>query len=441
LRTAKAFFLESILLLGDFYLKTSFIKKLRVWRRILAKSESELERIQVQKLNALLSFATQNAPFYQVHKVKPGEDPMVWLKSFPVLKKSDFRANLPSIVTRPIASDLAEVMSSGSTGPPSKVYFSKDEISSNRALQVIWWEWAGYRFGDSILQTGVNMKRSREKAVKDKLLNTRYIDALSHSEEQILEELRLTLREPRDLFIGYASSLYLFAKIALENGITDIKFKSIISLGEKLLPQFREVIEKAFQCIVYDTYGASEGFLIASQCMNGSYHLMSPHIVVELLDDEGKEVEEGQLGRVVITGLDNFTTPMIRYEVGDLAIKSKSKNCSCGLKLPMLEEVVGRITEFLITPQGKFITVQTVVRILKQFNEIEQFKLIQTGKEEYRLIYISSKNQEEVRENEIQSMFETVFKESLQLSFEKVKTLPKAKTGKFQLIENLYKSV
>lgn len=433
--------MESILLLGDFYLKTSFIKKLRAWRRILAKSQTELERIQVQKLIALLSFATQNAPFYQAHKIKPGEDPMVWLKSFPVLKKSDFRANLPGIMTRPIAPDLAEVMSSGSTGPPSKVYFSKDEISSNRALQVIWWEWAGYRFGDSILQTGVNMKRSREKAVKDKLLNTRYIDALSHSEEQILEELRFTQKEPRDLFIGYASSLYLFAKIALENEITDIKFKSIISLGEKLLPQFREVIEKAFHCTVYDTYGASEGFLIASQCKNGSYHLMSPHVVVELLDDEDNEVKEGQLGRVVITGLDNFTTPMIRYEVGDLAIKSKSKNCSCGLKLPMLEEVVGRITEFLITPEGKFITVQTVVRILKQFNEIEQFKLIQTGKEEYRLIYISSKSPEEVRENEIQSMFETVLKESLQLSFERVKTLPKAKTGKFQLIENLYKSV
>jgi phenylacetate-CoA ligase len=330
-------------------------------------------------------------------------------------------------------------MSSGSTGPPSKVYFSKDEISSNRALQVIWWEWAGYRFGDSILQTGVNMKRSREKAVKDKLLNTRYIDALSHSEEQILEELRLTQKKPRDFFIGYASSLYLFAKIAIENDITDIKFKSIISLGEKLLPRFREIIEKAFHCKVYDTYGASEGFLIASQCKVGSYHVMSPHVLVELLDDEDNEVENGQLGRVVITGLDNFTTPMIRYEVGDLAIKSADKTCSCGLQLPMLEEVVGRITEFLTTPNGKFITVQTVVRILKQFPEVEQFKLVQVDRESYRLIYISSKSQEEVREKDIKLMFESVFKESLQIAFDKVRFLPKVKTGKFQLIENLYK--
>lgn len=432
----KSFFLENILWMGDKYLKTSFIHSLRQWRKTLSKPSEELDHIQRQKLHRLLSHASAKSTFYNRLQVAPNADPVTWLKSFPVLKKSVFREQISDILVGEINSGLTQVMSSGSTGPPSKVYFSKDEISSNRALQVIWWEWSGYRFGDSILQTGVNMKRSRDKAVKDKLLNTRYIDALSHSEEQILAELRLTQKEPRDFFIAYASSLYLFAKTALDHQILDIRFKSAISLGEKLLPQFRETIEKAFTCKVYDTYGASEGFLIASQCSHGRYHLMSPHVYAEILDENDQEVPDGQMGRVVLTGLDNFTNPMIRYEVGDLAVKSRNKNCGCGLELPMLEEIVGRITEFLTTPRGKYITVQTVVRILKQFSEIDQFKVVQLDESHYQLLYQSSFPKEQIREKEIAEMFASVCGEPLDFEFEKVNMLPKAKTGKFQLIEN-----
>src|SRR5690606_16614076 len=153
-------------------------------------------------------------------------------------------------------------------------------------------------------QTGVNMNRSREKVLKDKLLNTRYINAMSHDKAQILEELELLRKEPRAHFVAYASSLFLFAKTALDNKITDVHFESVICIGEKLLPQFREAIEKAFSCKVYDTYGASEGFLIASQCKAGNYHIMTPHLVLELLDDDGNEVQPGEMGRVVLTGLD-----------------------------------------------------------------------------------------------------------------------------------------
>lgn len=405
----------------------------------MTKDASQLENLQAEKLRKLLEYAGKKSPFYSLQNIPENKDSFTWLRSYPVIPKRTFKENLEYILTQSVDDRLISVTSSGSTGPPSKVYFSKEEISNNRALQIIWWEWAGYRFGNSLLQTGVNMKRTREKAIKDKLLSTRYIDAMSHSETQILEELDLLRREPRDHFIAYASSLFLFAKTALAHGIHDVKFISAISLGEKLLPRFRDAIEQAFSCKVYDTYGASEGFLIASQCREGKYHLMTPHVVVELLDDKNNEVEPGQTGRVVLTGLDNFTTPMIRYEVGDLAVKGHAGRCACGLELPVLEEIIGRLTEFLLTPSGRFITVQTVVRVLKHFPEIEQFKVIQIDSDLYKLIYISTKGQREVREMEIRNMFEEVFGEPLRFDFEKVKELPKAKTGKFQLVENQYK--
>jgi phenylacetate-CoA ligase len=419
--------LEKIILpVSDQLNKSPFYKKLKEWRQITIGDKDFLEKLQKEKLKALLSQASKNSPFYSLLNIPEKEDAHQWLRSFPVLKKKTFKDNLNHFLTVPLSDQLISILSSGSSGPPSQVYFNKEELASNRALQILWWEWAGYRFGNSVLQTGVNMRRSKEKRIKDFLLKTRYIDAMSHSDSEILRELRYLEKYPKDHFVAYSSSLFLFAKTA---------FKSVISLGEKLLPSFRQTIEKAFHCKVYDTYGASEGFLIASQCMAGNYHVMNPHLVLEILDDKGNEVSPGETGRVVLTGLDNFTTPLIRYEVGDLATKSIKSSCECGLQLPLLGEIIGRQTEFILTPGGKYITVQNVVRIMKQFPEIEQFKVVQDKPDFIRLIYIPDANAENIDESRIKEKFEEVFFEPVQLKFESVKKLPKAKTGKFQLIE------
>lgn len=412
-----------------------FYSKLKFWRKLVSKNKEELETHQKEKLKNILVHANKKSPFYSLLNISPNEDPFTWLRSFPILTKKTFRDNLENFLTMPPSKHLYAIMSSGSSGPPSKVYFSKEEIANNRALQILWWEWAGYSLGNSVLQTGVNMKRSKEKKLKDFLLSTRYIDAMSHSDEEIEKELSYLQKNPKDHFVAYASSLYLFAKIAMEKNISNVRFKSVISLGEKLLPSFREAVEKAFSCKVFDTYGASEGFLIASQCSYGNYHIMTPHLILEILDDQGREVKAGETGRVVLTGLDNFTTPMIRYEVGDLATKSTKTSCECGSMLPILDEVIGRQTEFILTPAGKYITVQNVVKILKHFPEIDQFKVIQNRIDEISLIYVVNPQAQEVPVEEIKAMFEEVFSEPLKISFQGVKALPKAKTGKFQLIE------
>ena len=66
------------------------------------------------------------------------------------------------------------------------------------------------------------------------------------------------------------------------------------------------MIENQFQTNVYDTYGTAEGLIIASQCEHKKYHIFSPHVYVELLDENGKEVVDGEIGNVVVTCLDNF---------------------------------------------------------------------------------------------------------------------------------------
>lgn len=428
-----------VLSTGDRLLKTSFISKLKEWRKTLSKSKSALEALQKDKLSKLLQFSSLNSPYYKNLGIALKKDPYAWLSEFPVLKKKEFKENLDLILTRPTKEGLTMITSSGSTGPASKVYFSKDELSNNRALQVIWWEWAGYEFGNSLLQTGINMTRSKEKLIKDKVLKTRYIDALSHDEKSILEELKHLQENPRDHFIAYASSLFLFAKTAQKYQINDVRFKSIVSIGEKLMPHFKTLIEEMFSCQVYDTYGASEGFLIASQCKAGQYHILSPHVVVEILNDEDEEVKPGETGRVVLTGLDNFSMPLIRYEVGDLAVKGEEINCSCGLELPVLKEVIGRQTEFLLTENGKYITVQTVVRLMKSFPSVDQFRIIQKGPNHFLLQYVSDSILTSGQEKALTEDYQHVVGQMIKIDFEYCQAIPKAKSGKFQLIQNDWK--
>ena len=72
---------------------------------------------------------------------------------------------------------------------------------------------------------------------------------------------------------------------------------------------------------IAEVYGTTEGFMIAGLCENGNHHILTPHVYLELLDKDGNEVAPGELGYVVVTRLDAFSFPLIRYYLGDLAIK------------------------------------------------------------------------------------------------------------------------
>ena len=124
-------------------------------------------------------------------------------------------------------------------------------------------------------------------------------------------------------FIGYPSSIFSYAKIANELAINDISFKAIISLGDKLFSHYRKTIEDTFNTEIFDTYGGAEGLMIAGECSEHRYHILSTHVYVEILDANGDIAPDGELGEVVVTSLDNYLMPLIRYKIGDLAIQSK----------------------------------------------------------------------------------------------------------------------
>lgn len=356
-------------------MRTEYMRELRRWRGIQRLDSTSLARMQRNALQHLLRHATTNVAYYHDLAIPSSGDPHEWLRRFPLLTKSHLRDHEDQL-RDPRIKRVVKVSSSGSSGMQSTLWVTPREMSRSQAIQTLWWEWAGYRHGHQLLQTGITPDRGFVKRFKDTVLNTDYVVAFGLTDAEMVEILRRT--HDGGVFGGYASSLDAFARAGAEAGINGPRFRSACSWGDKLFPQFRDHVRQQFGAEIYDSYGTSEGFMIAAQRdPSGPYQVMSPHVVVELLDDDDQPVPDGEMGRVVVTRLDGFATPLIRFVLGDLAqAPSERIEEEHGLSFPQLERIIGRETDAFRSPGGRTLTVHTFTGVMEHFAEIQQFCVV-----------------------------------------------------------------
>lgn len=430
--------LEKIILpLGDIITRGSFCKELRKLRKQDKYSEKEIKEIQVKKLNSILNFALSNCNLYKDINVEEN-NPEKLLKHFPILTKELIRSKTDELLTKN-KNDLIKQSSSGSSGLQTVVYFDKKEQSIQRAYQIRWWEWAGYKIGYPILQTGITPKRGVIKKIKDILFKTYYLPAFAHSKEEIIEALKWAKEKKNVTLAGYASSLYVISKMADKNGM-NFSFKTSICWGDKLFEHYKASIKKSFNVKVHETYASSEGFMIASKKDLDYLYIMSPNVYIEIVDDDGNEVKDGKMGHVLVTKLDSFSMPMIRYRIGDLAIKLPRERYPKNRELPypLLERIVGRDTDLIKTKTDKFMVVHSFTGIIEHFEEIEQYTVVQRDLEGIEIEYIPSNSFKIETLNQIKGEILDYLKEDdFYINFKKVNEITPTPSGKPQIIKSL----
>jgi len=172
--------------------------------------------------------------------------------------------------------------------------------------------------------------------------------------------------------MGYPSALNTIAAFASLTHNMPFPAKAVITTSETVTADVRKRIEAAFQCKVYDTYGAVELCLFASQCDWGRYHV-SPEVgMIELLDSEATPVAAGEMGEVVCTGLQNILQPLIRYRIGDVARWAVNQKCPCERTMPILEAVEGRFEDICYTPDGRqMLRFDTVFKGIENIREAQ----------------------------------------------------------------------
>lgn len=430
--------LESIILpTGDFLLGTSFGRELIKWRKIFRMSETELERLSIDNLRKLLIFATNHVPSYKKDAPKELPDTIEWLKTFPVIEKSDYNNRIDSFLSMQ-RDRLIPNYSSGSSGVQGVVYMSKKELSAAQAIQTLFWEWSGYYSGKPLVQTGMTPNRGLVKSLKDLLFRTRYYNAYGLSNRELLTILQRQSGLKNYHLGGYASSLYLLACEVLDNHLTDVKFDAAISWGDKMFPHYRAKITEAFGCRVFDTYGTTEGTMIAAQKDMDYYYIITPHVYLEILDENDNEIPDGKIGKVVVTRLDGYAMPLIRYANGDLAVKLPRNRYPSkrDLAFPLLEMIVGRDTDIVLTPSGKYLIVHFFTGIFEFFPEIRQFKVIQKEIKRVEIEYIPGRNFVPEVLNRIEQQIARRLGEVLPVRWKEVQRISPTASGKPQIIES-----
>jgi phenylacetate-CoA ligase len=426
-------------LISDLLFRTYIFKYYRILKNESTLKRQEILSIQNKKLLKVLNFATDNIPFYQQLKIeidntRNGEDV---LRHFPIVNKKLINCDITRFHVEGLKSkEITVLYSGGSSGNPGKVLVNKEDHSKLRALILMLWENCGYQLGDPILQLGMTRKRSLFKKLKDISMNVTYEEAFKLTEEQVKRVLTRKCIKPNTCFIGYASGLYEYARIAQILGI-EVSFKCVISLGDKMFDHYRSKIEEVFKTRVFDTYGSNEGFVVGGQHTDGYYYINDTHVFLEVVDENYNNLNDGQAGRVLMTCLDNYTMPLIRFDIGDiLALNPYSDKTPLPYKT--IKTITGRDLDILKTKNGYSLIVHFFTAVIGRITEIEQFRVVQETIEDICIEYIPSLNfKKEILEYiEIQIMNELPPNE-VKLHFRLVKEIPSSGSGKPQIISSL----
>lgn len=157
--------------------------------------------------------------------------------------------------------------------------------------------------------------------------------------------------------------------------------RQVRTIGETLHPGLRERCQRLGGIGIVDMYSSQEVGLIALQCpVSGLYHAQSESLLIEVLNDDGQACKPGEVGRIVITDLHNFATPIIRYEIRDYAEVGPA--CPCGRGLLTLSRIMGRRRNMVVFPDGKRHWPLVGAYRFREVADIRQYQVVQHALDE-----------------------------------------------------------
>jgi phenylacetate-CoA ligase len=201
--------------------------------------------------------------------------------------------------------------------------------------------------------------------------------------------------------------------------------------GEVVDDSLRERTRRQLGLELRDNYGSTEAFL-AFQCPAGSYHINAEHVLLEVVDEAGGACAAGQMGRVLVTTLQNYLMPLVRYEIGDYAIAARG-GCLCGRTLPLLGRVVGREVNLFRKPDGSLMSGWSAVGSLRNLPILKTFQLVQKSSLQFCVRYVADRPLTRDEEATVRSKFRNDLWELVEVTFEHVTEIKRAASGKFML--------
>jgi len=262
------------------------------------------------------------------------------------------------------------------------------------------------------------------------LLRRRHVSVFNDLENK----LRTLTAGNYDIIYWLTSDLVLLAEAMLERGIGVAPPNMVVTNGEMMNPTQQCTIEQAFGRAPTDFYGCAEFWTVAWQCRERrGYHINADLLLLELVRD-GNVVEPGEEGEIVVTDLMPRAMPLIRYATGDWA-RSATAPCPCGITLPTLAHIGGRILDFLVLPSGKKISPYVVLLTVSPIKGIKEYHLVQKSRSEVLVRFSRHPHAKEVPSPALLQTVRSLVGESMEIRLEEVDRIERP-SGKFRVVEN-----
>ena len=408
----------------------------------------ELILFQKTMLSDLLKEVNKFSTYYSELITKNGglkSDPNVTLNKLPFLEKSVIREDIESLLNNnPKRGKNISSKTSGTTGTPTISYYDHDSVQLSFAFWKRFHYWIGIkeiyprsiRFSGNIIKSVNNNKPPFwiENKIENQLLMSTY----HLSPENLITYIKKLNSYKPKLLDGYPSAIFILADFIIKN---DIKLtfvpEAICTTAETLYDHYREKIETAFSCKVYNQYASSEGGSFITECTYGKYHLNIDTGVFRFFNVRGKEVWKDEMGELVVTSFRSWKTPLINYKSGDWVklgsdIRDLQK-CNCGSYMPVIEKILGRQDDILVNADGAMIGMASY-RILKHTTNIKECQIIQDKKNNILFNVVKAKGYDVRDEKRLIKIAKEVLGSNTVVAVEYVNTISKSANGKFKSV-------
>jgi phenylacetate-CoA ligase len=411
-------------------------------------SSEKLMSSQMKQISTLVDHAYRTTPFYKDRfsgaGIKPGQAlASSDLSRLPPLTRADLQQSGEKILSSQVPRSHGKVFpvtTSGSTGAP--VQLSDTSIGSlfwdaftlrdhlwhqrdfNGSLAAIRWRTDKY----GMAPEGVQQQDWGSP------VNQVYQSGKGHflnSASDIGDQVQWLLDVDPDYLISHPSNLAALARRFLQQGKTLANLKQVRTVGEMVDPEIRELCRDAWKVKLVDMYTSQELGYMALQCPGfDHYHVQSEHVYLEVVNDAGNPCKPGEVGRILVTGLHNFATPLIRYEIGDYA--EPGEPCACGRGLPVLNRIIGRVRNMLRLPSGEQRWPNFGFGEFQKIADVRQFQVVQHSLEEIEMRVVTPAPFDEVVEQQIKEILIDHLGYPFRISLSYHDELERADNGKFE---------
>lgn len=399
---------------------------------------------QFHQLSALLSHAEQHVPYYREtfrslgitgRDIRDFSD----FSRLPILTKDIIRERQPDLVRDDVPlSTLEPHFSGGSTGVPLRFYRSRKYVAAGDAGTYRNLQQCGWRPGEMIaFFWGSTDKLNRmprwEFELRQQLRRSYLFDPFRSGEAEMarwahrLRSLRPTV------ILGYASTIAGFASFLDSTGQPAPPIRGVFTTAEKLYPPQREVMERVFQCHVFDCYGSSEVQNISAECPLGKMHICADYVVLEEDESDVRTRREDGPRPFLLTSLKNWSMPFIRYRNEDCGYLS-SESCSCGNNFPLMRLEIARTSDNFIFPDGRVVHGEYFTHLMYGSNGIANFQFHQTAVDRISLHIVPGTGDPQARESQIRKAVDHIRSlcpaHALQIEVTQVESIPLSSAGK-----------